>query len=268
MAAAHHGGGRRPRGRAGGRHRHLQAVHLDLARHHRQSRRSGRDPARQRRALRRRRSLPGGRRRQGHRDLLGHRQRTVGRARLLAERRVRLRRLGRLRPQEDGHHRPRRLGIGQAPLPRDGRRYRQDAVHLRRRRRHVGRRVRQRPAAGEDHQAARRLRPSRHLHRSRVRSGAGVRRAAAPVRSAALELAGLRQVADFDWRRRVPALRQGDRAVEAGAGGDRFPQGARDAAGDHEGDPDGAGRSAVLRRHRHLCARLGRIRRCGRRSRQ
>ena len=33
------------------------------------------------------------------------------RARLLARRCVRLRRLGRLRPQEDGHHRARRLGV-------------------------------------------------------------------------------------------------------------------------------------------------------------
>ena len=32
--------------------------------------------------------------------------------RVLARRRVRLRRLGGLRPQEDGHHRPRRLGVG------------------------------------------------------------------------------------------------------------------------------------------------------------
>ena len=38
--------------------------------------------------------------------------------RVLAGRRVRLRRLGRLRPQEDGHHRPGRLGVGQAALPR------------------------------------------------------------------------------------------------------------------------------------------------------
>ncbi len=44
-------------------------------------------------------------------------------ARLLARRRVRLRRLGRLRPQEDGHHRPRRVGVGQAALPRPGRRH-------------------------------------------------------------------------------------------------------------------------------------------------
>ena len=40
--------------------------------------------------------------------------------RLLARRRLRQRRLGRLRPQGDGHHRPRRVGLGAAPLPRDG----------------------------------------------------------------------------------------------------------------------------------------------------
>ena len=61
------------------------------------------------------------------------------------------------------------------------------------RRRHVGRRVRQRHAAVASHQARRRLRPPRHLHRSRSRPGRVLRRAQAPVRSAALELAGLRQ---------------------------------------------------------------------------
>ena len=49
--------------------------------------------------------------------------------RLLARRRVRLRRLGRLRPQGDGHHRPRRLGVGQAALPRDGRRHPDRGLH-------------------------------------------------------------------------------------------------------------------------------------------
>ena len=34
-----------------------------------------------------------------------------------------VRRHGRLRPQEDGHHGARRLGSGQAPFPRDGRRH-------------------------------------------------------------------------------------------------------------------------------------------------
>ena len=71
-----------------------------------------------RRAPRRRRSLSRGRRRQGHRHLLRHRQCARPGLRLLARRCLRLGRLGRLRPQEDGHHRARRLGIGEAPLPR------------------------------------------------------------------------------------------------------------------------------------------------------
>ena len=93
-----------------------------------------------------------------------------------------------------------------------------DAVHRGRRRRHVGRRVRQRHAAREDDQARRRVRPSRHLHRSRSRSGEELCRAQAPVRPAALELAGLRQGADLQGRRRVLALAEGDRAVAGGAG--------------------------------------------------
>ena len=44
-----------------------------------------------------------------------------------------------------------------------------------------------------DHEASRRVRPPRHLHRSRSRSGKELRRTQAAVRSAALELAGLRQ---------------------------------------------------------------------------
>ncbi len=39
-----------------------------------------------------------------------------------------------LRPQEDGHHRARRLGIGQAPLPRAGHRYPDRGLHRRRHR--------------------------------------------------------------------------------------------------------------------------------------
>ena len=261
-------GRRLARGDPGRRHRRLQAFHLDAARHHRQSRPQGRGAARQRGAARRRRSLSGRRGRQGHRDVLRHRQRDFRGARLLAGRCLRLRRLGRLRPQEDGHHRPRRLGIGEAPFPRDGRRHHHDAVHRGRRRRHVGRRVRQRAAAREHHPAARRVRSSRHLHRSRSRSGAQLCRARAAVRAAALELAGLRQGADLQGRRRVPALVQGDRAVAAGAGRDRPEEGQGDAAGGDDRDPEGAGRSAVLRRHRHLHPRLDRNRRGGGRPRQ
>ena len=121
----------------------------------------------------------------------------------------------------------------------------------------------------EEHDQARRgLRPSRHLHRSRSRSGQELRRAAAAVRPAALELAGLRQGADLGGRRRVLALAEGDRLSPAGTCGDRLRQAEGHARRDHERHPQGAGRSVVLRRHRHLCARVDRDRRRGRRPRQ
>ena len=71
-----------------------------------------------RRSPRRGRPVPRRGRRQGHRDVLGHRERDLRRIRLLARRRIRLGRLGRLRPQADGDHRARRLGVRQAALPR------------------------------------------------------------------------------------------------------------------------------------------------------
>ena len=213
-AAAHRQPRRHPeRGR-----RHLPAVHVDHARHHRQSRPRPRDPADRRGAARRRRSLSRGRRRQGHRDLLRYRQRDLARPPLLARRCLRVRRLDRLRPQEDGDYRTGRLGVGPAPLPRDECRHRGKSVHRGRRRRHVGRRVRQRHAARAHHQARRRLRSPRHLHRSRSRSGAELQGARAPVQPAALELAGLRPLPDLAGRRRLFALREGDRAQSAGAG--------------------------------------------------
>ena len=123
-----------------------------------------------RRTPRRRRLLPRGRRRQGHRDVLRHRQRRGQGLRLLARRRVRQRRLGRLRPQGDGHHRPRRLGLGAAALPRAGHRLPDRGLHRGRHRRHVRRRVRQRHALLRAHPAGRRLRPPRHLPRPRPRT--------------------------------------------------------------------------------------------------
>ena len=80
-------------------------------------------------APRRRRSLPGGRGRQGHRPPLRHRQQRLGAVRLLARRRLRLRRQRRLRPQEGRHHRARRLGVREAPLPEPGRRRPEGALH-------------------------------------------------------------------------------------------------------------------------------------------
>ena len=166
-------------------HRLLQDFHQRTARHHRQSRRGRhRAPARGR-APRRRRSLPRGRRRQGHRDVFRHRQRDQRRAWVLARRRLCIWRLGWLRPQAHGHHREGRMGIGQAPLPRARPRLPGAGLHLRRRRRHVGRRVRQRHAAVPPHPPGGRVRPPPHLPRPESRCGILVPRARAHVRAAA-----------------------------------------------------------------------------------
>ena len=151
----------------------LPAVHLRPARRDRQRRHRHRrrHTARGRGSPRRRRRLPRRRRRQGHRDVLRHRQRRRQVVRLLARRRVRLRRLGGLRPQGDGHHRQGRLGVGQAALPRDGRRHPDRGLHRGRRRRHERRRVRQRHAAVQAHSAGRGVRPPARLPRPEPRRG-------------------------------------------------------------------------------------------------
>ena len=168
----------RPRGLDGRGHRGIPALHLGAARPHRQPRlrRGGASAAR--RASRRGRHLPRRRGRQGHREVLRHRQRHLGRLRLLARRRLRLRRLGGLRPQGHGHHRPRRVGVGQAALPRARRRHPDRGLHRRRCRRHERRRLRQRHAPVGAHPARGRLRPPAHLHRPHSRRRALVCRAA------------------------------------------------------------------------------------------
>jgi glutamate dehydrogenase len=106
-----------------------------------------------------------------------------------------------------------------------------------------------------DDQARRRLRPPRHLHRSRSRSGGELRPSASGCSPAALELAGLRQGADLEGRRRVPAraksiaLSPEAQALLGLAKAQATPQ-------EVMRDPEGAGRPALVRRHRHLCARL------------
>ena len=175
------------------------------------------------------------------------------RARLLARRRLRLRRLGRLRPQGHGHHRARRLGDGGAALRGARPRHLLAGLHLRRRRRHVGRRVRQRAADLAAHQAGRGLRPPARLHRPRSRPGRVLRRARAAVPPAALLLGGLRPGEDLGGRRRLPARRQARAAVRAGAGDAGHRGGAAGAGGGGPRDPARAGGPALLRRHRHLC---------------
>ena len=232
--------------------------------HRQPGRRRGRAPA-GRAGARRGRHLPGRRRRQGHGDVLGHRQPRRAGARLLARRRVRLRRLGRLRPQGARHHRARRVGVGQAPLPRARDRHADRPVHRRRHRRHVRRRVRQRDAAVGQHPARRRVRPPARLHRSRP----GPRRGFAERRRL-FELAGSSwddydRAADLRGRRRLPAHGEGDPAVAAGTGGARHDRRGAAAQRRHPGDPARAGRPAVERRHRHRRQGLDRDRRRRRR---
>ena len=80
----------------------------------------------------------------------------------------------------------------EAALPRNGPRHPEGGLHRRRRRRHVGRRVRQRHAAVAAHPAAGGLRSPPHLHRPRSRRGDQLRRAPAAVRAAALVVGELR----------------------------------------------------------------------------
>ena len=84
-----------------------------------------------------------------------------------------------------------------------------------------------------------------------IRSGAHLRRTQAAIRVAAVELAGFRQVAHLQRRRRFSARRQGDQAFRGGWEAVRRRR-AADAAGIDPRDPDGRGGPSVLRRHRHL----------------
>ena len=169
-------------------------------------------PPERRRAPRRRRPLPRRRGRQGHGDVLRHRQRGRAVLRLLARRRLRLRRLGRLRPQGDGHHGPRRVGVGQAPLPRDGRRHPERGLHRRRHRRHERRRLRQRHAALRAHPARRRLRPPARLRRPEPRIAAtSFAERQRLFDAAALVVGRLRPLADLRRRRGLPAQPEVDR---------------------------------------------------------
>ena len=244
-----------PRRLAGRRHRKLPHLHPLPAVGHRQYRRRTRssipsgvvDP-------RRRRSLFRRRRRQGHRDLLRRRQRDRDRARLLARRRLRQRRLQRLRPQGDGHHRQGRLDLGPAPLPRDGRR-RADASRS------------ASPAVGD---------------MSGDVFGNGMLLSKAIKLVAAFDHRHIFLDPDPDpaksWeeRKRMFELPRSswddyDRALISKGGGifprsqksiPLSPRGARGArhrgrrdrsrGADHR-DPQGAGRPALVRRHRHLC---------------
>ena len=243
----------------------LPDVHARPARRDRHDHgRQGRAAAR-RRPPRRGRPVPRRRRRQGHGDLLGHRERDRDRVRLLARRRVRVGRLGRLRPQADGDHRPGRLGVGQAPLPRARDRHRDHRLHRRRNRRHVRRRVRQRDAALPPHPADRRVRPPPRLPRPESGRGGELRRARAALPPAGLVLGRLRPGADLARRRRLPAHGEVDPALARGPGGARRRGGVADAERADPRPAPRAGRPALERRHRHLREGAGGAARRGRR---
>ncbi len=186
----------RPPGRpgclAGRGDRLLPALHHQPAGPDRQPRRGPDRPPAARRALRRRRPLPRRRGRQGDRHLLRHRQRHLGGVGLLAGRRLRLGWLGGLRPQGDGHHRPRGLGVGHPALPGAGAGPDRRGLHLRGHRRHERRRLRQRHAAEPPHPAGGRVRPPARVPRPRPRPCPELRRAGAAVRPAPLQLGRLR----------------------------------------------------------------------------
>ena len=177
------------------------------------------------------------------------------------------RRLGRLRPQGDGHHRPRRVGVGDPALPRAGPRRR---------------RPRTSPSSGSATcpatcSATGCCCPSTSgwwppsttgtSSSTRPRRRRVLRRAAAAVRAAPLLVGRLRPLADLRGRRRVAAHGQ------VGAGHAR--RCARRSAWPTTSstltpveliarDPAGAGRPAVQRRHRHLRQGVGGEQRRGR----
>ena len=92
----------------------------------------------------------------------------------------------------------------------------------------------------------------RHVFLDPDPDAAAPRRAPAAVRAAALLVGRLRARADLRGRRRVPAHREVDPAVAAGARGARRRGRAADAERADPGDAARAGRPALERRHRHV----------------
>ena len=179
--------------------------------------------------------------------------------RLLARRRVRLRRLGRLRPQAHGHHCPRRLGVGQAPLPRDGQGHPERGLHGPRHRRHGWRRLWQRHAAVEAHPLDRGVQPPAHLLRSGPGRGGELRRARAALHQREPELVRVRRQADLGGRRHLRTLREVDQGDAADEGALPRRRRARHAGRAHQGDVACPRRADLVRRHRHVRAREWRI---------
>ncbi len=253
----------------GRRHRDLQIVHRHAARHHRQYRRRRQDrAARQRRAPRGRRSLSRRRGRQGHRDLLRHRQRdspsstatgSATRSPRAARPATTTRRWASPRAARGNrvkrHFREMDIDIGKTPFTVVGvgdmsgdvfgnGMLREDTIKL---------------VAAFDHRDIF-IDPDPDPKRAFAER----KRMFALPRSSWQDYD---KIADLQGRRRLSARLEGNHAERRGAEADRRA-GKGDAAAIDEGDPADAGRSAVLRRHRHLYPRVERDRRRGRRPRQ
>ena len=146
----------------------------------------------------------------------------------------------------------RRVGVGEAPLPRPRRRRGHGRDLRGGHRGHVGRRVRQRDAALAASQARGSLRPPAHLRRPGSGSRGKLHRAAAALPAAGLVVGRLQPEPALARRRCVPAEREVDRAVGAGAPGARHRGGDADAERTDPRDSEGPGRPALERRRRHV----------------
>ena len=174
-------------------------------------------PPQRRAPLRSGRPLSGGCGRQRHGHVLRLRQRSVGAIRILARRCVRLRRLERIRPQEDRHHRARRVDFGGTSLQRKECRRQRRSDQRARHRRHVGRRFRQRSVALPIDPARGGVQSPARIHRPESRCGAQLRRTRTAVRAAEIGMERLRHRAHLGRRWRVSAGAEVDRGFAADA---------------------------------------------------
>ena len=142
-------------------------------------------------------------------------------------------------------------------------------LHGRRHRRHVGRRVRQRPAAVAAPAAARRVRPPPRVRRSRSRSRRELRRAATAVRAPGVVVGRLRPDGALRRGRGVRAQRR-SRSTSSPAARARARRRRPAAHPRRAGPRDAAGarRPPVERRDRHVREGEHRVRRRRRRPHQ
>ena len=215
------------------------------------------------------RPLPGGGRGQGHRHLLRHRQRAVRRVRLLARRRLRLRRLRAATTT-------RRWGSPRAAPGSRSSATSGSSARTSRTRTSPSSASATWPATSSATacccpRTSQLVGAFNHLHvfvDPNPDPAVVLRRAAAAVRHAALDLGRLRGDEAVAGRRRLRAHRQVADHQPGGAGALRPRQGQRHPRRADPGDAAGAGRPAVVRRHRHLRQGVERDARRRRRPRQ